>query len=194
VRLRIPKRAQNTCSDCGYTWNPRGKDLSHECPQCGGGNVAYDRSGCFLFAGIVVVAVVVCIIGMLTKKDPDGFKPESFGQRLIETPPPTPIIEAPVEPLQVERMPTSEATPRPPPVTDTAPVPLPRPRAEFEKYMSVEEAKREAVRRYPELAIPDSKMNSEFIRLHDLYRKTRPDFLRAPTWPLRLADEAAKEP
>jgi hypothetical protein len=154
-------------------------------------------SGCFLFAGIVMVAIVVGIIGMYTKKDPDRFKEGSFDRRSPESPPslpPTPINEAPVITSRMESTPPGEATPRPPTTTEAAPVPIPRPRAEFEKYMSVEEAKREAVRRYPELGLLNSKMNLEFIRLHNLYRRTRPDFFRTPTWPLQLAEEAAKEP
>lgn len=193
---QILKRAKNTCSDCGYTWDPRGKDLSQKCPKCGEGNVVGDMSGCFLFAGVVVVAVAAGLFGLLTKKDSDRPKPESFSQRPLSTPSPTPVNKAPVETFQEERMPLSEATPQPPlpPATDPGLSPLPPPRAEYEKYMSVEEAKREAVRRYPELAIRDSKMNSEFIRLHNFYRRTRPDFFRAPTWPLRLVEEAANAP
>ena len=33
-------RSQNKCKDCGYTWFPRGKNLSRVCPNCGGPNVA----------------------------------------------------------------------------------------------------------------------------------------------------------
>jgi len=28
-------RPQNRCSKCGYTWHPRGKNLSLKCPKCG---------------------------------------------------------------------------------------------------------------------------------------------------------------
>lgn len=28
-------RPQNRCSQCGYTWHPRGKNLSLRCPKCG---------------------------------------------------------------------------------------------------------------------------------------------------------------
>lgn len=28
-------RSQNKCRDCGYTWYPRGKNLSRACPDCG---------------------------------------------------------------------------------------------------------------------------------------------------------------
>ena len=34
-------RSQNLCTDCGYTWYPRGKDLSNKCPNCGGRNVGF---------------------------------------------------------------------------------------------------------------------------------------------------------
>jgi len=28
------KRPLNKCKACGYTWHPRGKDVSHKCPKC----------------------------------------------------------------------------------------------------------------------------------------------------------------
>ena len=29
------KRPQNNCANCGYTWFPRGHNLSTKCPNCG---------------------------------------------------------------------------------------------------------------------------------------------------------------
>lgn len=52
-------RSQNKCKDCGYTWFPRGKDLSLVCPKCGGGDVKKVSSGTFL--GLVVIAVIVYV-------------------------------------------------------------------------------------------------------------------------------------
>ncbi|HET6406379.1 MAG TPA: hypothetical protein VFG14_00745 [Chthoniobacteraceae bacterium] len=79
-----------------------------------------------------------------------------------------------------------------------APVPLANPPSrvsdEFEKYMTEEESKREAVRRFPEIGIAGSKSNTEFIRRYHEYRRNRPDFFRENTWPLRLAEEIAIQP
>ena len=33
------KRPQNQCSDCAYSWFPKGKSLSNRCPNCGSQNV-----------------------------------------------------------------------------------------------------------------------------------------------------------
>ena len=33
------KRPQNRCLDCGDTWHPRGRNLSHQCPFCRSSNV-----------------------------------------------------------------------------------------------------------------------------------------------------------
>lgn len=32
----MAKRPLNLCGDCGYTWHPRGRDLSRRCPECKG--------------------------------------------------------------------------------------------------------------------------------------------------------------
>jgi hypothetical protein len=61
------KRTQNVCKDCGYTWYPRGKNLSLQCPKCAGGNIAYASclsSGCLqVFAVALAVLAVPVVIG-----------------------------------------------------------------------------------------------------------------------------------
>jgi hypothetical protein len=106
---------------------------------------------------------------------------------LITPSPVTPAIEH--ESSTLEKSPGRASTPSFVPGT-----PLARPRAEFEKYMSVEESKREAVRRFPDLGMAESKANLEFIRRYHLYQRTRPEFFRQSTWPLRLAEEVATGP
>lgn len=48
----MPKtlRPQNRCTSCGYTWHPRGKNLSSKCPSCGHKGVK--------LAGTVAAAVI----------------------------------------------------------------------------------------------------------------------------------------
>jgi hypothetical protein len=48
-------RSQNKCKDCGYTWFPRGKNLSIVCPRCRSDKVGYAGPG--LLAGAAVLAV-----------------------------------------------------------------------------------------------------------------------------------------
>ena len=74
-----------------------------------------------------------------------------------------------------------------------APVPEPAP-ASVPKFATVAEAQREAVRRYPELGVAGSKLNREFIARHKLYEQQRPEYLRDPSWPLRLAEESTQTP
>jgi predicted RNA-binding Zn-ribbon protein involved in translation (DUF1610 family) len=32
---KLPKRLENKCKKCKYTWHPRGHAKSHKCPRCG---------------------------------------------------------------------------------------------------------------------------------------------------------------
>ena len=59
---------------------------------------------------------------------------------------------------------------------------------------TVADAQREALRRYPELGIAGSKLNSEFVTRYKLYQQQHPDYLRDPSWPLRLAEELTRTP
>lgn len=67
------------------------------------------------------------------------------------------------------------------------------PQGSQETFRSVEEAQREAVRRYPALSIKDSPFNSEFRSRYELYKKTRSDLLTDNSWPVRIAEEIARD-
>ena len=53
-------------------------------------------------------------------------------------------------------------------------------------------AQQEAVRRYPELGVAGSKLNTEFVARYKRYRQERPEYFNDASWPLRLADECFK--
>jgi hypothetical protein len=57
---------------------------------------------------------------------------------------------------------------------------------------SVNEAQREAVRRYPDIGVAGSRLNIEFVARHKRYQKEHPEYFRDPSWPLRLAEESAR--
>lgn len=60
-------RPHNTCKGCGYTWYPRGKDISQACPRCKGSNTDIT-----LFEKIKVIAgitFVIYIIGYMIFKN-----------------------------------------------------------------------------------------------------------------------------
>ena len=75
------------------------------------------------------------------------------------------------------------------PSSTIQPTPLPLP-----TFSTVAEAQHEAVKRYPELGIAGSKLNSEFIARYSYYQQTRPEYLRDPSWPVRIAEELAHPP
>lgn len=83
----------------------------------------------------------------------------------------------------------------PPPNPRTAPVatiatPSTRPAAgQAPHFATAAEAQQEAVRRYPEIGVAGSKLNTEFVARYKRYQQERPDFIRDPSWPLRLAEE-----
>ena len=69
---------------------------------------------------------------------------------------------------------------------ETGKVPEPPP-------LSVGEARQEAVRRHPDLAVQGSPLNVEFVRLYVQQQEQRAEFFRYPFWPIRVADEAAEK-
>lgn len=62
---QFTKRPQNWCHSCGYSWYPRGKDRSLNCPKCGDEDVEVELQdlsnfedhwdGMTLFTAFVVV-------------------------------------------------------------------------------------------------------------------------------------------
>lgn len=59
-------------------------------------------------------------------------------------------------------------------------------------FASPAEAQREAVRRYPDLAVAGSLLNVDFVARHARYLRDYPNSLRDSAWPLRLAEESAR--
>jgi hypothetical protein len=63
-------RPQNACEDCGYSWHPRGKDLSLKCPSCSSTNVVivyptYEEQSSSKIGCFIVLALVAAIIWFL---------------------------------------------------------------------------------------------------------------------------------
>ncbi len=56
------------------------------------------------------------------------------------------------------------------------------------------ESQKIAVQRYPQLGVAGSSLNTQFLARYNLYRRTRPDFFKNPSWPIALADEIAATP
>lgn len=62
------------------------------------------------------------------------------------------------------------------------------------QFTSAEDAQQEAVRRYPDLGVKGSKLNTEFVARYKLYQQQRPEYFRDPSWPMHLAEELASSP
>ena len=75
---------------------------------------------------------------------------------------------------------------------DPPPPPASPPHQKLQQPASVEEAQREAVRRYPDIAVAGSRLNREFLTRHKRYQAEQPKLLRNPLWPLRIAEESAR--
>jgi hypothetical protein len=56
---------------------------------------------------------------------------------------------------------------------------------------TIKEWQAKAIAKYPELGVEGSRLNTEFVARYKRYQQERPEFLRDPSWPLRLADEIA---
>jgi|APGre2960657404_1045060.scaffolds.fasta_scaffold96748_2 hypothetical protein len=57
TRRQSTYRPQNTCHSCGYTWYPRGKDVSLICPNCGSYETGIDFSGLIGFLLLIGLCV-----------------------------------------------------------------------------------------------------------------------------------------
>jgi hypothetical protein len=55
------KRPLNACRRCGYTWYPRGKNVSYSCPRCGSGEVELPIMALFRAIGALFVAMAHCV-------------------------------------------------------------------------------------------------------------------------------------
>lgn len=56
--MATTKRPQNKCKSCSYTWYPRGKSVSHKCPNCGSKEVAIKWSWGGMAALVIVGGVL----------------------------------------------------------------------------------------------------------------------------------------
>ena len=74
-------------------------------------------------------------------------------------------------------------TPLPAPEQPPAPSPTP------EYFATLDEARREAARRYPELSEKGSAFNNEFVARFKKYQKERPAYFGNNAWPVTLARE-----
>jgi len=59
----------------------------------------------------------------------------------------------------------------------------------IQKFATVEDAQREAVRRYPELGVRGSKLNAAFLARYKTYKQLKPEYFADLSWPVRLAEE-----
>ncbi|MEC9094447.1 MAG: hypothetical protein VX438_17190, partial [Planctomycetota bacterium] len=61
-------RTPNGCDDCGYTWTPRGKELSARCPNCQSPNVKLlvpEKTGCAGALAKLASCGVICFLAIV---------------------------------------------------------------------------------------------------------------------------------
>lgn len=68
ISRRLSKRPTITCSGCGYSWSPRGKNYSLKCPNCSA-TLNYERQtsggggcGCVGCISTVVIGLVLSVV------------------------------------------------------------------------------------------------------------------------------------
>jgi hypothetical protein len=125
------------------------------------GSVDVDVTGRFYLAILVAIAIAA---GLFWATD----RPHKIA-RAPATPATTPTFMKPRR--------TGQAAPAPPlvpPVITTE-----------------AEGRREALRLYPDLGIPNSPLNREFVVRYRSYQRLQPDFFLDPAWPVTLVKESA---
>ena len=55
---RTPMRPQNRCKKCGYTWHPRGHNVSNKCPNCGSREVSINYN----LIGALISFIIICVV------------------------------------------------------------------------------------------------------------------------------------
>ena len=61
ARRQSTYRPQNVCHSCGYTWYPRGKNVSLKCPSCGNYETGIDFSGFIAFLFLIGLCVGLAV-------------------------------------------------------------------------------------------------------------------------------------
>jgi hypothetical protein len=160
-RTAMKKHLLNRCKNCNFAWFPRGFDLSRKCPNCG--SVDVDFTGRIY---LVILAALAIGAGILWGSDRPHKKAKAAA-----TPPATPqTFMKPRHPVS-----TPPATPGFAPVAIT----------------NEAEGREEALRLYPDLGVPYSPLNVEFVARYNRYRRERPEYFKDPAWPVTLVKECA---
>lgn len=94
------KRPQNKCGSCGYTWYPKGSNLSRKCPSCGSNKTQK--------VGLGVIGILLCLI-IIAANNKNSNTENSASLNSNSTIPPE-VVNA--------NKPTFENTSSPPPISE----------------------------------------------------------------------------
>ncbi len=103
---------------------------------------------------------------------------------------------AAAKPAPASEAPRVLASPSPAPASSPVPSLVPSTSASGTA-IDAAEAQRRALAMYPQLAVPNSALNREFVARYHHYQVTNKDYFKDPNWPLKLAVEcqsAIKQP
>jgi hypothetical protein len=129
--------------------------------------------------------IILMSYSMVRYRSPHGVLVAWYQQMV---PAPKPAV-APA-PAPVAPRPTS---PAPAPVLAAAPAPPPSAKPSNTLFAGTEAATQEAVRLYPSLKQKGSPLQVKFSERVKQYQATQPAYFQDKTWPLKLANELAKE-
>jgi hypothetical protein len=169
-------RTQNHCTDCGYTWLPKGKNLPPKCPDCDSANVTHINSG---YGLLFIIGLTVVLWGVS--------KHSGTSESSLDGAPTTPAIAQAAPEGGSQRAPAAQ-TSSPAPIAEQ--LTAERQGSSAFKLSASQQAHQEALRRYPQLGIAGSPLNREFLARYKRYRQERGDYFNDPSWPLRLAEES----
>ncbi|ALU88187.1 hypothetical protein Hrubri_0971 [Herbaspirillum rubrisubalbicans M1] len=135
--MAATKRSQNTCKDCHYTWYPKGKNLSRECPNCKSKNVKIVGPGLgSILGGIIAIGIAVAMFGG-NKKTEEAVRPVIAPTETVSVQPPV-EVSTPTPPTAVKSAHSAEAVIVP---ERQEQVPTAAPMADNERVVSEEELK-----------------------------------------------------
>lgn len=141
---------------------------------------------------VLIVVIVGAVINAMTKTD----VPPPAHPYAEWTPAPTPQPKVSLT-GQSRSMPAAQpklvlTNPSGPQSVGVVRQPVPSVPAPSLGYVSEAAAQQDAMRRFPELAKPDSKMNALFLAKYKAYKQSKPEYFSDVGWPVRLAEEVDK--
>ena len=152
-----------------------------------------DRKRDAYYLGMILSALasVGMVVAGALASPPKFARPREDFETVAAAPPvvtpglasPSPVVEATPEPVVSTLTHEAATVAHREEVSTPAPTPV---------YVTVAEAQRAAIERYPALSIGGSRLNAAFVARYRLYKQTRPEYFNDSSWPMNLAVEVSQ--